>query len=364
MIRHIVFFVAVTVVATHIFRLAYYLGYFKTIINHQPGSCRLVPGIENGAEDITVSSDGLAFISSGIAGKGYITDPRACPPNIKGRIFLFDIRNPEDNVKELTLQGDFDRENFFPHGISLYEAPDTGEKRLFVVSHHPTTHEDKIEIFRFDKRTYSLIHLKTVTGKTLYSVNDLVVLGPETFYFSNDHYFVKPSLRQIEGLALLGWGSIGFYNNGEEKIVASGFHFANGINVSPDHKYIYLAEAMSGDVSVFEIQKDYSLVEKKKIHLNIGVDNIEIDKPTGELWIGCHPRVKEWFDFSQNIDSKAGAQVLRIQFGSDLDKVNVTDVFVDDGGMLKGGSSASFYRNRLLIGTVAHKMAYCEIGPY
>jgi hypothetical protein len=39
----------------------------------------------------------------------------------------------------------------------------------------------------------------------------------------------------------------------------------------------------------------------------------------------------------------------------------MTEVFADDGAILKGSSSAIFRNGKLLIGTAIHKLMLCEI---
>jgi len=54
--------------------------------------------------------------------------------NIKGRVLLFDMNKPDDGVKELRLEPSFKREEFRPHGISVIQNPDTGNKMVFLES--------------------------------------------------------------------------------------------------------------------------------------------------------------------------------------------------------------------------------------
>ncbi|XP_006813028.1 serum paraoxonase/lactonase 3-like [Saccoglossus kowalevskii] len=126
MLLRLIVFVVLAVVATRLCKLAYILGYHKAIYNQYPGPCRVVPNVDKGSEDITVTSDGLAFISSGVTSPRYIHNPRHSPQLVKGRIFLFDFNNPDENATEISLVGNFGRDSFYPHGISLYEDPKTG----------------------------------------------------------------------------------------------------------------------------------------------------------------------------------------------------------------------------------------------
>nr|XP_006820192.1 PREDICTED: serum paraoxonase/arylesterase 1-like [Saccoglossus kowalevskii] len=147
-------------------------------------------------------------------------------------------------------------------------------------------------------------------------------------------------------------------------IVKSGFHYANGINVSPDGRYLYVASITKGIIFVFEIMKDNSLEEKKRINVYSGVDNIEVDKKTGDLWLGCHAVLYQFARHEQNVTRSAPSHVLRIHFGSKsapYDKVDIHQVLMDDGSFLKGSSVASYYDNKMLVGTVVDKLGFCEI---
>lgn len=70
------------------------------------------------------------------------------------------------------------------------------------------------------------------------SLNDIVAVGPEHFYATNDHYFLDPYLRSWEMYLGLAWSYVVYYSPSEVRVVAEGFDFANGINISPDGKYV------------------------------------------------------------------------------------------------------------------------------
>ena len=69
------------------------------------------------------------------------------------------------------------------------------------------------------------------------SVNDIIAVGPEHFYATNDHYFSDPFLKYLETYLNLHWTNVVYYSPNEVKVVAEGFDSANGINISPDKKY-------------------------------------------------------------------------------------------------------------------------------
>ena len=51
--------------------------------------------------------------------------------NRKGKILLFDFKDPEKGVTELEFDKTFDLDTFHPHGISIYQSEDTGIYPVF-----------------------------------------------------------------------------------------------------------------------------------------------------------------------------------------------------------------------------------------
>nr|XP_006813029.1 PREDICTED: serum paraoxonase/arylesterase 2-like [Saccoglossus kowalevskii] len=154
----------------------------------------------------------------------------------------------------------------------------------------------------------------------MYSVNDVLAVGPESCYYTNDRYSITPFGRKYEIILNLELGNIGFYEpRGKDRIVASGYQAPNGINTSPDGRYLYVASSRHQYITVFERKSDNYLNE---------------------------------------------VQVLKVHFDSSdapYSDVDIQQVLMDDGTLVSGSSVASFYNNKMLIGTVVDKMAYCEI---
>ena len=71
---------------------------------------------------------------------------------------------------------------------------------------------------------------------TFFSVNDIVAMGPDSFYATNDHYFSDFIFMFLEMFLGLTWSNVVYYSPKEVKEVAAGFYSANGINISPDRK--------------------------------------------------------------------------------------------------------------------------------
>lgn len=135
---------------------------------------------------------------------------------------------------------------------------------LFVVNH--PQHKSQVEIFHFVQEN-TLVHLKTITHPLLhryvlynkpftvshilhltnytcffilfivsFSVNDIVAVGVESFYATNDHSFASETLHFMTVILGLAWCDVVYYSPEEVRVAANGFMSSNGINISPDKR--------------------------------------------------------------------------------------------------------------------------------
>uniref|UniRef100_A0A5F9DS77 Paraoxonase n=1 Tax=Oryctolagus cuniculus TaxID=9986 RepID=A0A5F9DS77_RABIT len=317
----------------------------------EPQNCVLIEGLENGSEDIDILPSGLAFISSGLKYPGM---PNFAPDE-PGKIFLIDMNEKNPRAQELEISNGFEKESFNPHGISTFIDKDQ-TVYLYVVNHPHM--KSTVEIFKFEEQQRSLVHLKTIKHELLKSVNNIVVLGPEQFYATRDHYFTNYVLALLEMFLDLHWTSVLFYSPKEVKVVAKGFSSANGITVSLDKKYVYVADATAKNVHVMEKHDNWDLTELKVIHLDTLVDNLSVDPATGDILAGCHPNGMKLLNY--NPEDPPGSEVLRIQ-NVLSEKPRVSTVYTNDGSVLQGSTVASVYQGKILIGTIFHKTLYCVL---
>ncbi|XP_050986790.1 serum paraoxonase/arylesterase 2-like [Labeo rohita] len=317
--------------------------------NYLP-NCRLIKGIEFGAEDITVLDDGLAFLSTGLKYPGvpsYSDDP--------GKIYTLNLFDLDLKIVGLKIKGQFDKDSFNPHGISVYTDDEDGAVYLFVVNHPQG--KSQVEIFRFVESENALYYIKTIRHELLHNVNDIVAVGTESFYATNDHYFTNEILKLVELLLSLPWCDVVYYSPQTVQVVAGGFPSANGINISPDKRHLYVSNIMKHKISVLEIQKNTVLSHVKEVHVGSICDNIEVNRESGDLWLGCHPNGLKFLLSDPN--DPPGSEVIRIE-NILSEKPKVTQVYADDGSVIIGSSVATQYGGKLLIGTVYQKALICD----
>ncbi|KAM6200983.1 serum paraoxonase/lactonase 3 [Rhynchocyon petersi] len=276
-------------------------------------------------------------------------------PDEPGEIFLMDLNEQNPKAQALKISDGFDKSSFNPHGVSAFINKDH-TVYLYVVNHPHMA--STVEIFKFEEQQHTLVHLKTIKHELLQSVNDIVVLGPEMFYATRDHYFTNHFLSLLEMFLDLHWTYVLFYSPQEVKIVAPGFSSANGITISQDHRYVYVADVMDKNIHVMKRDDNWNLTQQKVIQLDTFVDNLTVDPATGDILAGCHPNAMKLLIY--NPLDPPGSLVLRIHNVLSK-KPSVSTVYANNGSVLQGSTVASVYKGKLLVGTIFHKLLYCEI---
>ncbi|KAI0210243.1 Serum paraoxonase/arylesterase 1 [Lamellibrachia satsuma] len=219
MLHHIVTVCTVGYITLLCSQPAWTFAHHKTARNHQPGQCRLVPGVDHGATDIRVLPNGLAFIISGFDAE------------VPGNILLFDFKKPTLGVHALDIVGDLDRPTFSPHGLSIWN--DCNSKVVYIfVTNTPAERKHTVEKFRFDEKRRKLYHLRTYRDPTFKKLCGIVAMGEDSFYFTN---FVKFDFVE-ELLRRLSLGSVGFYDGTSGHILLAGRGIPISLNTSPDGK--------------------------------------------------------------------------------------------------------------------------------
>lgn len=312
-------------------------GQFKALKPHFAGECTPITGVV-GPEDITIHPvTGVAYISA--------SDRRAVARGkpARGAIYAYDLNSPSPELIRLTADAGA---NFDPHGISLYTGR-SGRDSLFVVNHGDGRH--RIEIY--DLKAGRLIHRKTIAGSMLVSPNDVVAVGPDQFYVSNDHRYTAGLMQVLENYLQLKLSNVVYFDGSRFSEVAAGIGYANGINVSADGKTFYLCAVTEGALLVYN--RDIAsgkLVRREKLDLGTGVDNIEIDAGGG-LWIGAHPQLLTFVQHAQDPATLAPSQILHLtpKAGGGYD---IKEVYLNPGQEISASSVGAGYKNRILIGAV------------
>jgi arylesterase/paraoxonase len=324
-------------------------GEFKEIVPHFVGECKAISGVLS-SEDITVlQKTGMAFISS--------ADRRPLFQGNQGQqgaIYAFDLT--AENPRLMNLTPDFTQE-FHPHGMGLFTAQD-GRSSLFVVNHRQDDHFVEI----FDYRQDKLVHRDSIRGALMHSPNDVVPVGPRSFYVTNDHGNSSELGRTLEEYLQLARSYVLYYDGSDFRVVAEGLAYANGINISRDGKTLYVAATVGGKIYVYDRELDSGTLNlRDTVDLETGVDNIEVDD-TGILWVGAHPKLLTYVAYSKDPQKLSPSQVLRVDI-QETGSATVDEIFLDKGDALSGSSVAAVFKDRLLIGSVLdNRFLLCNVN--
>ena len=333
------------------------------VFNHHPGKCRVIPGIECGSEDFAVTKDGLAFISNGLR-----IFPKCDYALHKGSLYLFDFNHPGANVSKLKIVSDkMNFDDLDPHGLSLWEDPSNSNTiSVFLIDHGSA--DELVHIFEYDRDTPGVVfHKETIKDSLFVCVNDLVATGPQSFYITNFLAYCKVSkfALVLEFILRLKTGNVVHFDGKKGKIVASGFAMSNGVNLSPDGKYVFVAESSNKRILIYKRDtQTNNIAMVSEVLLMTAPDNIEIDKETGDMYIGAQRNYKLPFG-NYNGTFVAATQVMRVHCSKDnWDTCKAEEVLSSDGvDFVSGSSVAHFHKGGLLIGTVYHRLAYCKDVP-
>lgn len=311
-------------------------GFFRTIENKFDGKILKKISLK-GAEDIMISRlDSFALISS--------TNRILYPPYAeeKGGLFLIDLKT--NDYIPLPLTNSF-KKSFAPHGISFFKK-DNNVYQVMAVNH--TLEGHSIEVFEL--RNKVLKHIKTLSHSSMISLNDLVMLSENSFYFTNDHGYTKGIRKLLEEYGGLAVSNVVFFNGTEYKEVAKDIAYANGINFDRKRNLLYVASPRHFLVKVYTKLQDNSLSFIENILCGTGPDNIELDNE-GNLWIGAHPSLMKFDVYAKGKKQIAPSEIIKIAYKGTGDYL-VEKIYVEDGHEMSGSSVAATFGNLIFAGNV------------
>jgi len=310
-------------------------GYFRTITPKFDGKILKKIAIP-GAEDITVSLvDSFALVSS--------TKRMIYPPSEEetGGLYFIDLK--KDDLEPILLTGDF-KGSFAPHGISIWKKDSTYQ--VMAISHTNGGHS--IEVFELDGQVCT--HIKTLTDPSMIRPNDLVIVGENQFYYTNDHKYTEGIGRLLEDYAGLALSNVIYFDGTTYREVDSGIAYANGINYDSKANILYVASPRHFLVKVYNVNDDGSLSFIEDIPCETGVDNIEFDQD-GALWIGSHPNLLRFSAYAKGKKKTAPSEIIKINYQAKGD-YSIEQIYVEDGTEMSASTVAATFGDLILMGNV------------
>ena len=310
-------------------------NHFGEVENRFSGVCTPVTGVA-GPEDIEpMAATGRAFVSS--------LDRRAGPA-ARGAIYSVLVEDPLDsqNWRDRTAGAPA---RFHPLGLNYFQNGDV--RRLFVVNEAAKA----VEIYSLDE-TGDLLHLESISEKRLTSPNEVIAVGPRSFYVTNDVEGGRSTwLGKAQFLTRAAAGKIYYFDGVSMRLAADGLRFANGVALNAAGTRLYAAETAGPSLRIYDRDTQTGALALARVEtLPAAPDNITIAWD-GALWIGAQPKPLMIPLFERNIQSKAPSLVIR--YVDDESAASpMTEIFSNDGAMISTASVAAVAGNRLLIGAL------------
>jgi arylesterase/paraoxonase len=89
-------------------------------------------------------------------------------------------------------------------------------------------------------------------------------------------------------------------------------------------------------------------VEKEIVQMPMGVDNIAVDSHSN-IWISGHPNLLVYQEYCQRKIPISPSEVVKLNFKGE--KIEQQSIFVDNGDVISGSTTACPFGDLLLIGS-------------
>ena len=310
-------------------------GFFRTIEPKFDGKVLKTIALK-GAEDIMISHvDSFALISA--------TNRAVYPPNSeeKGGLYLIDLTTNDFTPIPLTTAF---KQPFAPHGISFFKKDSSYQ--VMAVNHTPKGHF--IEVFELNGKR--LDHIKTLKHPSMVQPNDIVLVGENKFYFTNDHKYTTGFGKYFEEYSGAALSNVVYFDGNSYSEVAKGIAYANGINYDRKRQLLYVASPRRFQIKVYKIEPNRSLTYIESIPCGTGVDNIELDQG-GNLWVGAHPNLLRFSAYAKGAKKTAPSEIIKIKYRNKGD-YSVEKIYVEDGQKMSGSTVAAPFGNLIFMGNV------------
>ena len=332
----------VTVIAavTAVFALRYewVQGAFTSISEITPGTCRDIAIGLKGPEDFEIDAGHDAIFVSSL-------NRQAAKPNSDPHDGIYVLKLDDPGAAPVKLSGT--PMDFHPHGVSLWRDA-VGAENLVVID-HKITGRQMVEIYdvKFDGEAAKLIPQTTIQGGLLVSPNDVIAVGPDQFYVTNDHVTTTRLGRFAEDYLLWPHSDVMLYNGSNFRISTQRIALPNGVAVRGD--MLYVTAMNERKLLAFHRQQFFGDLDPAgSLSIPARLDNVNL-APNGDLIVAGQVK-------------PGSAQVFRVRLDGSGVPQSYETIFSDDGHKLTGASSAQIYNGHLFIGSARDsKMLECDI---
>jgi arylesterase/paraoxonase len=341
--KKLLWVIPLALITAHFGKLVIDAGAFRSLQNKGFANC-VSRGEVVGAEDMEWS----AILEKVIVSSDF--RPEHGEETASGALYAF---SPKDNAPAVKVTNALPFP-FHPHGLGIWEQ---GIKvRVFAVNHRPE--EDTVEIFTWEGD--HLEHENTLRDPNLFTANDILATGPDSFYVTLDHGSAIHFWQQVEHFTRFGRGSLMHFDGKNFNTVEEHIFFANGLAQDPARGLLYVAEMLAKKIRVYKMEDRGKITYLRSISLASAPDNIKVDEQ-GDLWAGTHANLFALKKHSENHRAKAPTVIVQIAQPFE-EKSKIQDRMIDDGKKLSAASIALHLGGHLYLGSIYDdKVLDCQL---
>ncbi|KFH66707.1 hypothetical protein MVEG_07232 [Podila verticillata NRRL 6337] len=353
------------------------------------GNCFQIANIPGPAAIEIDDRDELAFVSSD--DRSWKQSSRffhrpSSKTEQNGGIYTLPLSQKHGSPKECKLKG-YAYDDFHPAGMSLFQFQDDTKawiNRLFVINH---SHKgDVVELFDYSPESNSLTFVKRIESSLFVTPKDIVAVDQDRFYLTNQHGMAIKYGRVVEDLAGLALGSVVYYNGKESFKVLESLANPYGIAISPDASQLYISAFSDRSVHVYNMTEDVEgeLVHDVDIWVGNHVDNLSVDKHSGDLYVASHPSYSTYLRHHLGYEPQSPSHVVKIEKLSPENYIDqkstqpdfyffptpelpplkweVKDLFYSNGEDISATTVAAYWSGDLILGSsTSHHLLRCSL---
>ncbi|CAK7212315.1 hypothetical protein SBRCBS47491_001421 [Sporothrix bragantina] len=299
------------------------------------GAC-VVDTVANACEDVNIhAASSTAFLACGdpagrvqwFPSSGY--QPSTNRPTFREQFFKYDLKTQTRTELKLDLGSLLPEDHdIVTHGLDIYPGKDDSQILVFAVNH--ARDGDAILIFEHTLGTDVLQLVREVRNPAIKCANSVAAVSPRSFYITNDHYYPRGILRQLEDrFGPWSWATSVQYCSVEGdnvvcKEVSETMPCANGLAVSDN--LVFAGDSKNGSVTVYEMEngKPDQLRLVRVVDVGAIADNIKILAGTEDPLVTVFPDGEELPLFLSNVSALgqtvfAPTAVLRLRKDRDFE---------------------------------------------
>ncbi|KAJ4483328.1 hypothetical protein J3R30DRAFT_3655674 [Lentinula aciculospora] len=361
------------------------LGLLRTVqtFGLDAATCKKIPELQACEKIVLHQPSGLLYLACSTPESRLVWTPAMGQLNAKERSngdYVATYDPTTSTITHLQLENFISDQPISVHGMDVVtSASNANELFVYLINHRapPAGQDPKkvgadsvIEVFKTTVFADRLVHMETVRDPAMIiSPNDVSGQADgKGFYFTNDHSSKITHTPAILS-AFSATTSIGYCHLDHGcKIVASGLLSSNGIVKASSNDTIFVSSNMGGTISVFERQRNDSLLSTDVIHIGQALDNLSLDS-RGQLWVAAFPKVRHMVEhLAKNPYHIAPVAAFRIsantRTSSYAENYYVEKVFEDDGTIVSASTSISHDSEQGLLymhGIAAQHLTVCRV---